>query len=199
MSWFPDLGTVTMIDSGEHVRAVGWLSAKQPFPVGEVPTEFLGRLQQFASKWGDSVDALGWGVYMGLHCCELCGGSTTSGNFGVPHGDLLFVAPQMISHYIEVHRYRPPAQFVTAVTESPLPGTEEYRAAVAPFRRFHERYLEQRRQERVESAARWAHERGGSEESIAEAGLRFFGGRSPEISECIRQALPGAPSNRPRE
>lgn len=45
MSWFPDLGSVTMIDGGEHVRAGGWLSNKQPFPVGEVPSAFLGRLQ----------------------------------------------------------------------------------------------------------------------------------------------------------
>jgi hypothetical protein len=48
---------------------------------------------------------------------------------------LLFVAPEMVAHYVEAHHYRPPAQFITAVTESPLPGTDEYRAAVASFRR----------------------------------------------------------------
>jgi len=72
------------------------------------------------------------------------------------------------------------------------------RLRFAPFRRLHKRYLEQQLQERVERAARWAHEQGGSEDSIAEAGLRCFGGSSPEISECIRQALPGVPSDRPR-
>ena len=63
------------------------------------------------------------------------------------------------------------------------------RLRFAPFRRLHKRYLEQQLQERVERAARWAHEQGGSEDSIAEAGLR---------SESMRQALPGVPSDRPR-
>jgi hypothetical protein len=135
MSWFPDLGTVTMIVSGEHVRAIGWLSHEHPFPVGNVPIEFLGRLQCFASTWGDSIDALDWPIFCGGHDCELCGGSWMSGNFGVPYGDLLFVAPEMIAHYVQAHHYRPPAQFITALMESPLPGTDEYRAAVAPFRR----------------------------------------------------------------
>jgi hypothetical protein len=188
-----------MIDGGEHVRAVGWLSNNQPFPVGEVPPAFLRRLQEFTRKWGHSVDDLGWGVAMGMHSCELCGECMTSGNFGVPCGDLLFVAPEMVSHYVEVHRYRPPAQFITALMESPSPGTDEYRVAVAPFRRLHEQYRERNHQEQVDRAARWAHEQGGSEESIREAGLRFLGGRSPEISERIRKALPGAVTNRSRK
>jgi hypothetical protein len=135
MSWFPDLGTFTMIERGNHVRAIGWLSAEHPFPVGDVPAEFLGRLQSFARAWGDSIDALGWPICCGGHDCELCGQCWASGNFGVPQGDLLFVAPEMVAHYVEAHHYRPPAQFITAVTESPLPGTDEYRAAVASFRR----------------------------------------------------------------
>jgi hypothetical protein len=48
------------------------------------------------------------------------------GNFGVPSGDLLFVAPEMVVHYIEQHGYRPPAEFVAAVFRSPLPDTEDY-------------------------------------------------------------------------
>ena len=134
MSWFPDLGTVSMMESGEHVRAIGWLSTAQPVPVGDVPTEFLDRLQAFATRWGDSIRALRWPAAAGKHECELCGQCWAAGNFGVPHGGLLFVAPEMVDHYVEVHRYRPPDQFITAVMESPLPGTDEYRAAVAPFR-----------------------------------------------------------------
>jgi hypothetical protein len=135
MSWFPDLGTVTLIHSGDHVRAVGWLSFQQSFQQGDVPAEFLGRLRMYASRWGDSVDALNWPVCMGGHRCDLCGGCYTSGNFGVPQRDLLFVAPEMIVHYVAAHHYLPPSEFITAVMESPLPGTNEYRDAVAPFRR----------------------------------------------------------------
>lgn len=31
MTWFPDMGTSAMIDDGDHIRAVGWLSAEHPF------------------------------------------------------------------------------------------------------------------------------------------------------------------------
>jgi hypothetical protein len=188
-----------MIDSGEHVRAVGWLSATQPFPVGDVPTEFLGRLQEFARRWRDSAHALGWGSFTGWHDCELCGGSQASGNFAVPYGDLLFVAPEMVPHYVEVHRYRPPAEFITALMESPLPGTATYRVAVARFRELHEQFLEREHHARVECAARWAYEQGGTEESIRQAGNRYFADCSPGICERIRQALPGATANRPHK
>ena len=189
MSWFPDLGTTTQVDSGEHVRAVGWLSAQQPFPVGAVPAGILDRLWQFAGKSDDSIDALGWGIAMGLHDCELCNGCSGTRNFGVPSSELLFVAPQMLPHYVEVHRYLPPAEFMRALMQSPLPGTDEYRVLVAPFRRLHERYRERCKEERLERAARWVRDQGGSEQAIREASLRFFGGSSTETGELIRRAL----------
>ena len=199
MSWYPDLGTVTMIDAGEHVRAVGWLSDTQPFAVGDVPGEFLTLLQEFGRRWSDSATALGWASSMGYHDCELCGGSMASGNFGVPWGNLLFVAPEMIPPYVEVHRYRPPAQFITALMESPLPGTDEYRVAVARFRRLHKQYRERQQQAQVDHAAMWAREQGGTEKSVREAALPYFGGCSPEICERIRQAFPDAGTDRPHK
>ena len=199
MSWYSDLGTVTMIDGGGHVRAVGWLSDTQPFPVGDVPGEFLTRLQEFGRRWSDSARALGWASLMGYHHCELCGGSMASGNFGVPWGTLLFVAPQMVTHYVEVHRYCPPLQFIRAVMESPMPGTEEYGVAVARFRELHEQFLQRQHEAQVDYSAQWAHEQGGSEESLRQAGERYFADGSPEIRERIRQALPGAATYRPRK
>jgi hypothetical protein len=189
MSWFPDLGTSTQVDGGEHVRAVGWLSAQQPFPVGAVPTGLLDRLWEFAAKSNDSIDALGWGIAMGWHDCELCKGCSGTRNFGVPYGELLFVAPEMLPHYVEVHRYLPPAEFMSALMEAPLPGTDEYQALVVPFRRLHELYRERRRQERLELAARWVREQGGGEHAIREASIRFFGGSSTDTGELIRRAL----------
>jgi hypothetical protein len=55
MSWFPDMGTVTMIDAGDHVRAVGWLSAARPYAKGDVPTRFVDRPREFTTKWGESI------------------------------------------------------------------------------------------------------------------------------------------------
>jgi hypothetical protein len=189
MSWFPDLGTITQVDRGEHVRAVGWLSAQQPFPVGAVPAELLGRLWEFAGKSQASIHALGWGMAMGWHDCELCDGYSGTRNFGVPHGELLFVAPEMLPHYVEVHRYHPPAEFMRALMESPLPGTDEYRTLAAPFQRLHQHYLERCERERLEHAARWVRDQGGSEQAIRQASLRFFGDSSTDTYELIHRAL----------
>jgi hypothetical protein len=112
---------------------VGWLHPDQPFNKGQVPQEFLIRLKEFARRWFDSVETLGWGVQMGYHTCEFCGKAMGSGTFGVPSGDRLFYAPELIAHYVEHHQYAPPDEFITSVLACPLPGTPEYIAAVLPF------------------------------------------------------------------
>jgi hypothetical protein len=142
MSYFPDMGTNTMIGTGDHIRAVGWLSAEHALTQGEVPAEFLARLKEFAARWDASTTALGWPVAMEMHCCELCDDFMAAGNFGVPGGGLLFVAPEMLPHYVEAHRYRPPDEFIAAVIQSPLPGSDEYWAAAEQFRRLHEQLQE---------------------------------------------------------
>jgi hypothetical protein len=134
MSWFPDMGTACMIAQGDHVRAIGWLSDTHPFPTGDTPPVFLARLKEFCQRWGDGLEPLAWGIFMGSHRCELCHGCTADGNIGVPAGDVLFAAPEMVAHYVEVHRYVPPVEFVAAVLSAPLPGTLEYAEAVASFR-----------------------------------------------------------------
>ena len=139
MTWYPDLGQSTMVADGEHVRAIGWLSPRHAFTKGEVPAEFLSRLQDFAKDCFESTEALGWGIFLGVHCCDFCGQSMAGGNFGVPQGEVLFVCPEMLPHYIEAHGYRPPDEFIAAVLASPLPATAEYGTLVEPFRRLHER------------------------------------------------------------
>jgi hypothetical protein len=126
--YFPDLGTETQIDSGDHVRAVGWLSSAQPFSQGEVPAEFISKLRALSDNWGAGLDALWWPAAGGFHECEFCGGSRASGNLGVPM--------EMICHYVESHGYRPPDPFVHAVLASPIPGSADYARAVARFREF---------------------------------------------------------------
>jgi len=133
MAYFADLDTTTQIPSGSHVRAIGWLSAERPHCTGSVSEVFVTRLRSFCDRWSDSVRALGWPVCAGPHSCELCGGVRASGNFGVPAGNILFVAPEMIGHCVEKHGYVPPQEFVVAVLAAPEPGTVDYANAVAPF------------------------------------------------------------------
>jgi hypothetical protein len=67
------------------------------------------------------------------HQCEFCHDPEASGrlNLGVPFGDVIFIAPELVVHYMTRHRYLPPEDFITAVMRSALPGTGEYQAAVA--------------------------------------------------------------------
>jgi hypothetical protein len=134
MTWFPDLGKKSLIWSGDHVRAIGWLHPAHPYTTGTVRDMFLVKLTAFAKLSGESTEALGWPVSAGFHTCEFCGHARGHRNFGVPAGKLLYVVPELIVHYIGQHAYAPPAEFIEAVNISPLPNTSEYRDSVASFR-----------------------------------------------------------------
>ena len=152
MSWFPDLARESMVAKGEHVRTVGWLDSNQPYTRGTVPPEFVARLQEFVELANESSDALWFGVFGGVHTCEFCRQHHDSRNFGVPAGELLYVAPAMIGHYVEQHGYAPPAEFIAAVAASPLPSTEEYARLAEAFARLTRLMWDHRDQERVEDA-----------------------------------------------
>src|SRR4051812_16575626 len=133
MAHFADLDTATQIATGPHVRAVGWLSAEHSYPEGSVSESFIARLRTLCAGWNDSVRALRWPVAAGPHTCELCKEFRTSGNLGIPADGVLFVAPEMVAHYVEKHEYLPPREFIQAVLMTPAPGTVEYAQAVKPF------------------------------------------------------------------
>ena len=133
MAHFPDLETRSQIASAPFVRAIGWLAASMPFPIGETPPEFVEKLRRLATSWGASTSTLAWPAAAGPHTCEFCGVFRAAGNLGVPSDSILYVAPEMVAHYVEVHDYRPPDAFIHAVLASPLPGTTEYAEAVRPF------------------------------------------------------------------
>lgn len=142
MSFFADMGSQSMVASGDHIRAIGWLHPAHPYTKGEVPREFLARLKEFTAPSGASAEASYFGAFVGVHACEFCGQALGVRNFGVPSGDLLFAAPEMIVHYIEVHDYSPPREFVEAVLRSPLPDSEEYQLITEPFWHKHRQAIQ---------------------------------------------------------
>jgi hypothetical protein len=133
MTYFRDLATETQIVCGAQIRAIGWLSNRHPFPTGDSPEDFVNLLRMICARWSDCINALGWPAAGGSHSCELCGTFCASGNVAVPTNRVLFVAPEMILHYIEQHSYRPPKEFVDAVLSCPVPGSPEYVRAVKPY------------------------------------------------------------------
>jgi hypothetical protein len=120
-----------MQDKGSGYVSVGWLHPDHPFPQAEPDEHFLARLEEYVARCPASSRALGFGAAGGFHTCEFCESAHGTANFGVPFGDRIFYAPEMIVHYVEAHHYAPPAEFVAAVMNGPLPGTRQYVDAVA--------------------------------------------------------------------
>lgn len=117
----------------DESASVGCLHPDHPFETRSADPDFLTKLKEFVTRAQFSVIQLGLGVSCGIHVCEFCGKAIGSLDFGVPAGQRMIFAPEMIGHYVEIHQYAPPAEFIAAVMASPLPGTREYVAAITPW------------------------------------------------------------------
>jgi hypothetical protein len=126
-----DLNTHAYFARGDNVRAVGWLEAGHRFARGPVPAEFLAALKVHVAKAFQPV------IFMGSHRCSLCaeGGRNRRGhhNLLVPTAGLLYVAPELVVHYIEDHGYQPPVEFIAAVLACPEQESAAYFELVRPF------------------------------------------------------------------
>ena len=122
--YFRDLSPYEYLStrSDPVVVNVGWLAQGQAYETGEVPGQALKVLRKLA--------ATPVNLCRGFHNCELCPraprnhkgfvqpkpATTGNGEVRVRGTDgLTYVAPSLIVHYIEVHRYRPPPAFIDAV------------------------------------------------------------------------------------
>jgi len=109
-----------------NVLNVGWLSRGHVFPVGAVPEAFVNALRRLIKSPEN--------LYRGYHSCEFCPeppivvGSNGLRVIGPPeetmgNGEIrvagldgvVYVAPVLVAHYVTVHNYRPPAEFIGAV------------------------------------------------------------------------------------
>jgi hypothetical protein len=78
-------------------------------------------------------------VASGWHTCSICMANglrsqallaSSHTTIFVPGDGIVFIAPGAVDHYIEVHSYLPPADFVDAVFACPDLGSPEYRQAL---------------------------------------------------------------------
>ncbi len=134
MTHYPDLSTSCMVESGAHVRVVGWLAPAFHFERGEVSPEFYTKLCQ------QCMDAYEPMRLRGYHECEFLVGQSTPctgrdyRNVWIPgQNGCLYVAPRMITHYIDVHSYKPPEEFIQAVLAAPDQKSSEYWRLMTPF------------------------------------------------------------------
>lgn len=118
--WFEDLspyrntptarsgGTLWGRRRATRVLNVGWLDDSHPFDVGDTSALFQRVLKVLAEHPVQTQSA--------EQTCALCSGATGSGEVRVSDGEITYVAPQLIFHYVTEHQYRPPEVFVRVVS-----------------------------------------------------------------------------------
>ncbi len=123
MTTLDDLATVALAD-GRVALAVGWLGGESDFPCSEAPDQIVADLRLLA--------AVPKNVQRGLHYCEFCDAESPlvsrseldepvvqgTGEIWIDDGDVRFVSPTLIVHYVEAHHYHPPERFRVAVARA---------------------------------------------------------------------------------
>ena len=112
-----------VLPAGLTLRAVGWLE-RSGFPTGTVPKQCIGALV-VALRGGIFSDG-----YRGYHTCTLCAKFLPEikwkrrkitlqghGHYLVQLGQVVYMAPALLLHYILDHGYRPPDEFLEAVSK----------------------------------------------------------------------------------
>jgi len=113
---------------------IGWLDRDHEYNKGDVSPKFLDRLCDFCSLPATST--------MGVHTCEICNNTNPIvcnkiRDRGVHVGsseiwvianmsNVVYIAPDLIYHYVLDHHYLPPGEFIRAVLIGSLPNSREY-------------------------------------------------------------------------
>jgi hypothetical protein len=155
MTYIPDLSEYNYARSDFYrpvAKAVGWLSREHKFETALPTDELLDLIWQYCkfavarmrgfhicefcptSLWAahDPVSVLeGQRGPDRLRCAtrdgeDLVLGSAEIRVFG--KDGLIYAAPNLIYHYVSVHRYKPPDEFLEALKTRPSPLDPEYRA-----------------------------------------------------------------------
>lgn len=121
----PDLSKCAGLPvTADHILAVGWLEHSTTYSQGPTPAPVYYRLRSFtAQPWQPFISS-------GYHECELCqfaGEQRASANLFIPFQGKIYVAPELITHYINAHFYQPPAEFCQAVIECPEMDSIDYK------------------------------------------------------------------------
>jgi len=108
------------LPAGLKLRAVGWLDG-QDFSQGPVSAECI---QALADAYPRTLISDG---YRGIHACSECDRSDVRvrisgrtirlvghGHYLVKMGNIVYMAPALLLHYIRAHKYQPPKEFTDA-------------------------------------------------------------------------------------
>ena len=132
MTCYQDLEAIDYfpVDKDVALRAVGWLGTKFKFSTGKVSQQFFNKLCELAENpWQPMISP-------GFHICELCQfqnyehTARGTNNLFIPFNGAIYVAPELIVHYINVHHYLPPIVFLDAVIQCPDMQSIDYKKFV---------------------------------------------------------------------
>lgn len=126
MSWYADLAACDYFGETASgcLKAVGWLERGKDFPKGNIDKQVYDRLAELLQ------DPFQPAIFMGFHECDLCqfpGKHMGTSNLLLPGHHSIYVCPELILHYIDVHWYKPPEEFCHAVLSCPAIRTMEYK------------------------------------------------------------------------
>ena len=106
--YFEDLTSHQYVRAEPTVKNVGWLAIDQPFAEGETSESFRRSLAVLCER--------PLNLTRGWQACGFCGNAKGNGEIRVQGADgQVYAAPQMIHHYVTVHGYQPPEEFIAAV------------------------------------------------------------------------------------
>jgi len=105
-------GKPTLVQDFKIV-AIGWLDNSEPFEKGEVSTSFMAKLRLL---WNEGLTLM----TLGFHECEFCEGgerikSSREKVLIDYNNQTKYIFPEMIFHYIEVHKFKPSNEFIEFV------------------------------------------------------------------------------------
>ena len=134
MTYFKDLSIYSYLARQQWPMEnnVGWLGAGHEFSIWSPSEAILDSLWKYCKVHVNQT--------RGLHGCHLCresypmkawrnGESQMLGSAEIrafSNRGAIFAAPNLIFHYVSVHGYQPPDEFIDALSEGPCPPDPEY-------------------------------------------------------------------------
>lgn len=126
MSYYADLTPYNYFAYTEKELNVGWLSKDHEFNKGDVPSGFIEKLKVYGERE--------YRIHQtkGFHGCDFCADKHHGSNeIRIVGSDgIVYACPKLIIHYIEIHNYLPPQEFIDAVMNGPEPGSDGYKNVI---------------------------------------------------------------------
>jgi hypothetical protein len=112
--YFPDLHIEERYFGVQAIK-IGWLDDGKPYAKAEDPNS-----KKILEKIVFKLEEIGPSLFTkGFHICPFCGEATSSTQFIIQIDKKTFYdAPDMIIHYMLIHNYLPPKEFIDAVLNS---------------------------------------------------------------------------------